>query len=112
MSSVTISVTIMASRGTRHKHKKLAHKKTKDPFDYVVYTFGVVTPLFELPQLWIIYSKHTAQNISLATWAFFSIDNLVWLAYAIRKKDWPLIITSIIYETLEVIIVIGIILYS
>lgn len=102
----------MASRATQHKPKNTARKKHRDPFNYVVYAFGAITPLFELPQLWIIYSKHTAENISLTTWAFFCVDNLVWLAYAIRNKDRPLILTSILYEAIEIIIVIGILLYS
>jgi len=99
----------------RHKHRKHMHttrRKQRDPFDLVVYFFGVATPLFELPQLWTIFSKHNATNVSLATWAFFCIDNLVWMAYGLRKKEWPLFLTSALYEIIEVAIVAGILLYS
>lgn len=87
-------------------------KVQRDPFDLVVYAFGILTPLFELPQLWDIYSNRSAENVSLITWAFFLIDNLVWIIYGIRKREWPVLITSVIYEIIEVIIVVGIVMYS
>jgi uncharacterized protein with PQ loop repeat len=102
----------MASRATHRKHLHAAHKKQRDSFDYVVYFFGVATPLFELPQLWQIYSHHAAKDVSLTTWAFFCIDNFVWMAYAWRKRAWPLLLTSILYEIIEAAIVIGVLMYS
>ena len=100
------------ARAAHKKHLHAIRKKQREPFNYVVYFFGIATPLFELPQLWQIYANHAAENVSLTTWAFFCIDNLVWIAYAWRKKDWPLLLTSIIYEIIEVGIVIGILQYS
>ena len=102
----------MAGRAAHRKHIHTTHKKSLDPFDYVVYVFGFVTPLFELPQLWQIYSRHAAEDVSLTTWAFFCIDNLVWITYGWRKKEWPVFISAVLYEILEVGIVIGILLYS
>jgi uncharacterized protein with PQ loop repeat len=99
----------------RHKHHNLPHihlKKSRDPFDYVVYAFSFITPLFELPQLWEIYSNHSAENVSLTTWVFFCVDNLVWMIYGFRKKEWPIFLTSAIYQVFEVAIVIGILLYN
>jgi len=102
----------MAGRHKHRKHLQKAHHKPRDPFDYVIYFFGVVTPLFELPQLWDIYSSHSAQHVSLTTWAFFCIDNLAWIFYALRKKEWPLLLTTVLYEIIEIAIVVGIIRYS
>jgi uncharacterized protein with PQ loop repeat len=102
----------MASRVAHRKHRHIKHKKHRDGFDYVVYFFGVAAPLFELPQVWQIYANHSAQNVSLTTWAFFCLDNFVWAAYALRKKEWPLLITSILYEVIEASIAIGILRYS
>ncbi len=102
----------MASRAAHKKHLHTSRKKHRESFDYIVYFFGVAAPLFELPQLWQIYSNHSAKNVSLATWAFFCVDNFVWMAYAWRKKEWPLLLTSILYEIVEASIVIGILKYS
>jgi len=102
----------MATKGTRRKHIHHAPKKHREPFDYVVYFFMIATPLFELPQLLTIFRNRDATNISLATWAFFCVDNIVWMMYGYRKKEWPLFFTSALYCVMEVGIVIGIVLYS
>ncbi len=95
-----------------NKHSPSAKNARRDPLDVPMYFFGVATPLFELPQIWDIYSNHSAHNVSLATWGFFCIDNLAWIIYSLRKKEWPLLLTSILYEVLELVIVVGIIRYS
>lgn len=104
----------MASKAARrkHAHTNIAQKKKRDPFDFVVYFFMVATPLFELPQLLTIFTKRDAENVSLATWAFFCIDNLVWMTYGWRKKEWPVFFTSALYTIMEMGIVVGILLYS
>ncbi len=100
----------MARHGAKHKH--LITKKAKEPLDYIVYFFGVVTPLFEIPQAVTIFTTKDASNVSLWTWGFFLLDNLVWIVYAIRRRLWPLLLTSILYELIEISIVVGILLYS
>jgi len=99
-----------ARRGRAHKH--ISQTKKREPFDYVVYFFMIATPLFELPQLFAIYSSRSAENVSLATWAFFCLDNFVWMAYGLRKKEWPIFLTSLLYEIFELAIVAGILVYS
>lgn len=84
----------------------------KDPFDYLVFVFSVITPLFEIPQLLEIYTNHSAVNVSAATWVLFVVDNFVWIAYGIRKKAWPIVVSSILYEIIEVAVVVGIFIYS
>lgn len=95
-----------------HAHRHLHRKKPKDWFDYLLYTFMIATPLFELPQAWAIYSTQSAQDVSLTTWGFFVISNLAWGAYAIRNKLTPLIVTYSLYMIIELSIVMGIILYN
>jgi|SRR4051812_19867781 uncharacterized protein with PQ loop repeat len=102
----------MATRGAHRKHIHRTPKKHRDMFDYVVYFFMIATPLFELPQLLAIYGKHSAENVSLATWAFFCVDNIVWMIYGVRKQEWPVFFTSALYTIMEVAIVVGILLYS
>lgn len=72
----------------------------------------VATPLFELPQLLAIWTNRNAENVSLLTWAFFCVDNIVWMIYGYYKKQWPIFFTSAIYSVFEIGIVVGIILFS
>lgn len=98
----------------RHKHhlKTLQKPPKTEPFDYLVYFFTIATPLFELPQAYAIYANKSAEDVSLLTWAFFLVDNFVWIIYAIKRKVLPLLITTALYLLIEVFIVIGIILYA
>lgn len=99
---------------TRHKsHLRKVHKAPKKEFfDYIVYFFTIATPLFELPQAYAIYSSQSAEDVSLLTWGFFLLDNVVWIIYALKRRVLPLLITTTLYLVLEIIIVVGIILYS
>jgi uncharacterized protein with PQ loop repeat len=92
--------------------KHVAKRPAKDPFDYVIYFFTVATPLFELPQAYTIFSTHSAGSVSIWTWGFFLIDNVVWLIYGFRRNLKPLVLTSILYLIIELIVVVGILKYS
>lgn len=96
----------------KHKHFHVQTKKPRDGLDILVYFFTFATPLFEVPQVLEIYSRHSAQDVSIWTWAFFCIDNIVWIAYALRKQIMPVLITSILYEIFELAIFIGILIYK
>lgn len=89
-----------------------ARGKKQIPFEYVIYFFSFATPLFELPQAYLIYAHHAAQNVSIWSWGFFVIDNIVWIIYALKMKMKPLLITSILYLIIEISIVVGIFMYS
>lgn len=100
------------------EHKKInkensqKNKPHKEPFDYIVYFFTIATPLFELPQAIDIYTSQDAGSVSLLTWGFFVLDNLVWIVYALRRRLMPLFISTLLYLAIEISIVIGVIAYS
>lgn len=96
-------------KSTKQKQEPKPHK---EPFDYVVYFFTIATPLFELPQAIDIYTSQDAGSVSMLTWGFFLLDNVVWIAYAIRRKLMPLLISTLLYLCIELSVVVGIILYS
>jgi uncharacterized protein with PQ loop repeat len=95
-----------------HVHKRTAKKKPKTLLDFLLYWFVFTTPLFELPQAYLIYSRRDADGVSILTWAYFAISSLVWLAYGLQQKIKPIIFAYLLYLLIEVIIVVGIITYS
>lgn len=97
---------------TRPHHKQIHTKPKKEFFDYIVYFFTVATPLFELPQAYTIYANKSAEDVSFATWGFFLLDNVVWIIYALKRRVWPLLITTILYLAIELFILVGIIMYA
>lgn len=94
-----------------HAHRHLHKKKQRDKLDYLLYIFMILTPLFELPQAWNIFSSKSAAEVSLATWSFFAVSNVAWITYAIRNKLRPLIVVYSLYLVIETAIVVGILLY-
>lgn len=95
-----------------HGHKHIHSKKKRDILDYLVYFFMVATPLFELPQAVAIYTAHSAEHVSLPTWVCFFLASIVWIAYGIRNKLVPVIVTYSLYFIMEGIIIAGILMYS
>ncbi len=93
-------------------HHYLRHRKNKDAFNYLVYFFMIATPLFELPQLIDIFSRHSASGISIWTWGFFLLSSVVWFIYSVRQKLIPIMMSNILYFLIEVGIVAGIIMYQ
>ncbi len=90
----------MAHHRVHLSHNKRT-KKTKDPLDKIVYFFAFAAPIFELPQLYTIYSEHSAKNVSLITWGFFSLASFIWLLYAIRHKLKPVVISYFLFFVIE-----------
>lgn len=93
-----------------HK-RKAKRKKPVDKIDRIVYFFAFGAPFFEIPQLYTIYSQHTAANVSLVTWGFFAIASFAWLIYAVHHHLKPLIVSYVLFFTVELLIAIGILIY-
>ena len=72
----------------------------------------VATPLFEIPQAWDIFTKQSAEDVSLTTWSFFFVSSIAWIMYAVRNKIMPLMVAYTLYLIIEGVIVFGILVYS
>lgn len=81
-------------------------------FDVVLYFFVFTTPLFELPQAYLIYSRQDASDVSVLTWAYFAVSSIAWLLYGLRQRIRPIVFAYSLYLLIETSIVIGIIRYS
>jgi uncharacterized protein with PQ loop repeat len=89
--------------------------KRKDKYtllDVAVYFFVFTTPLFELPQAYLIYSRQDASGVSLLTWGYFAVSSIAWLAYGLRKRLKPIVFTYSLYLVIELSIVVGIVRYG
>jgi uncharacterized protein with PQ loop repeat len=65
-----------------------------------------------LPQVLLIFSRHSAGNVSLATWLGYLILGLPFLIYGIAFKLRPIIITQSLYILFQILVVIGILHYG
>jgi len=105
-------------RGLHHLYKRKrqgsypSKKKSVALLDKVVLFLAFVAPVFELPQLFEIYSKKAAENVSIITWGFFSLMAVPWFIYGLVHKEKPIIVLYLLWFLIDTTIVIGILLYS
>jgi uncharacterized protein with PQ loop repeat len=84
----------------------------KSFFDTFVLAVAIIEPLSTVPQIVDVYTSKDAHSLSLLSWLLFMSASVTWLAYGIKIKNLPLIASSIMWVSTEVLLVIGIIAYS
>lgn len=90
----------------------LKNKEHKYIIDRVVMVTGLIGPIASIPQAVQIFSLQDAQGVSLITWSFFVLTNGAMLIYALTHKLFPLIISNICWVLIELIVVVGILMYA
>lgn len=106
--------------GNYHQDKKKKQKKqsffSESSFklfiDKAVYLVAIGAIIGNLPQLLKIWSEKNTQGVSLITWMGFALGSIFWLVYGIVHKEHPIIFTNSILFIIQVLIVIGILLYT
>lgn len=73
---------------------------------------GVLQPLMTVPQVWKVYSTHSVSGLSIITWAGYCTLGLAFLAYGLAHNLKPVWITQILWFTLQLSVVIGILIYG
>lgn len=90
----------------------LKNKEHKYIIDRVVMVTGLIGPIASIPQAVQIFSSQDAEGVSLITWSFFVLTNGAMLIYALTHKLPPLIISNICWVLIELIVVVGILMYA
>lgn len=107
-------------KGLHHHHLKKRYKnldkelpsKTKKFVDTAIYFIGIAGPLMTIPQVIKIFVSKTAAGVSLLSWISYTIIALFWLWYGILHKDKPIIITNLGWFIVDLIIIIGTLIYG
>lgn len=79
--------------------------------DGIMYGAGVVAPLVSIPQLLEIYKNHNAAGISVLTWSGYTLLSVLWLTYGVVHREQPIIVAHALWLLVNVLVVIGAILY-
>ncbi len=101
-----------------HHHLKLRRQKNKPNtllkllFDRAAYLAGVMIAIMTAPQIWQIYSTHNATGVSLFTWLMYGLGSCFWTAYGIVHKEKPIVFTNVVAASLQLIVALGVVLYS
>ncbi len=84
------------------------NKKRVETFALVA---GIVQPLITLPQILTIYGNKSAEDVSLLTWLGYLFFGITFLVYGLVFNLKPIWIGQIIWVTMQLIVVAGILLY-
>jgi MtN3 and saliva related transmembrane protein len=101
-----------------HHHRKLRkaqvvfEDKLKFVFDKIAYIAGVGMAVMTAPQIWKIFTTQNASGVSVFTWSMYTVGSAFWLCYGVVHRDKPIIVTNAVATSLQLVIVIGAILYS
>ena len=107
---------------THHLHKRKRTYGKKEPYphpklwkrilDKLVYVVGVLGPLSTIPQILKVWVEQSASGVAILTWIFYFLGAIVLLFYGIAHKEKPLIIMYSLWIVVDIILIIGIILYG
>jgi uncharacterized protein with PQ loop repeat len=73
---------------------------------------GIIQPLITLPQIVTIYGNQSAADVSLLTWLGYLFFGVTFLIYGLAFNLKPLWIGQIIWVVMQLIVVVGILLYQ
>ncbi|MGC1176593.1 MAG: PQ-loop domain-containing transporter [Candidatus Saccharimonadales bacterium] len=104
--------------GLRHKYERRQADGTSQKSSYIVFldklTFivGVIGPFTVLPQIYTIFTTQSAKGVSLATWALIFIVTFPWILYGMAHKEKSIIVSFILWEVVNLAVVVGVLLYQ
>lgn len=88
---------------------KTVNKKQVERFALVA---GIAQPLITLPQIITIYSNQSANDVSLITWLGYLFFGITFLVYGIVFNLRPIWAGQTIWVLMQLIVVVGILIYQ
>jgi MtN3 and saliva related transmembrane protein len=80
---------------------------------YILATiFGTLSGLANIPQVYKIFKRKSAGDISIITYLFLFLGAVVWILYGLEIKSFPIVITNILGGINLGLVMIGWFLYG
>ncbi len=73
---------------------------------------GSVMALASLPQIYKIFKRKSAKDISALSYSFFAIGGIIWLLYGIELSSSAIILSNALSITTSISVLIGWFLYG
>ena len=90
---------------------KRPNKKHRDEILQVAYGVAVVQPLMVIPQVYQIFKNQSAADVSLITWSLLLVFNTFNMIYGWAFNIKPLVINNTIWMVVDLLVVVGILVY-
>ena len=85
-------------------------------FDVILETLatitGVVGSFAMIPQVYRIFRRKSAKDISIWTYAYMLIAGAIWVLYGFNIQNFPILITNLIGTLTMIGVVVGWFLYG
>lgn len=102
-----------------HKRKRIHHKKEQYPhpdkrvrfLDNVLYCWSFLLPVFSFSQVSKIWWYKDAAGVSITAWAAYTFGTFIWLIYGFVHKENYIIVNSIICAIINILVLVGAIIY-
>lgn len=88
------------------------HNSGKRIIGYAMYVVAFAMPLSHVPQIINLYQTKVTTGLSIDTWVIYFIGGLVPFAYAISNRMKPLIISNLLWITIDLSMLFGIIKFG
>lgn len=96
-----------------HKIEQHSHSvKWKAFLDKIIIWVCIIGPFTAIPQALEIWVQKKAAGVSITSWSLYIIFAAFWLFYGIVHKDKPIIINSFLWIVIDVLVVIGVLIYG
>lgn len=102
----------------RKQHSKLSKKVDRDQngvddrLDWITNICAVVLPFTTIDQLYLIYIKHQTAGVSAITWLLYGLLSIPLFIYSLYKRDLPMIILNGLWVVIDLMVWVGVLLYS
>lgn len=87
-------------------------RKDRSLIDHVMLVASVIYPMTVVPQIYRLYTTQDASGLSLTMWVGFLLFGVIFMLYAITHKIKPNIISQTIWAIADLIMIVGIVIYS
>jgi MtN3 and saliva related transmembrane protein len=104
-----------------HLHRRKRRAKNTEPFpspsfrirmlDRIAIAAGIIGPVMTLPQIYDIYSTHSAAGVSALSWLAFGLLDIPFILYGVVHRDRLILVTYILWCIANFAVAIGAIIY-
>jgi len=77
-----------------------------------MYFVSFAYPFTAIPQIYKVYTTHDVSSLEITSWILYVLFGSIFVVYAISKKLKPLIIEGVLWVTIYILMVIGILLFK
>lgn len=95
-----------------HLFKYLRQKENQTKVDHLMLVASAISPMTMLPQVIQVYSTKNVDGLSLVTWLAGATLGLIFLAYGISHRLKLYVFMQILWQIVDVLLIVGIIIYG